>query len=129
MCESIKTYGIEEFADINLDCFPVAKLGWAVAECFPTAEYLEVKEYCDSTFRQLAYEVLCEWKDGEKYADYIDMAAFRDAPIRFYIMIPSDGETYGVKILLSAKSQEDIDYIVSIVEETHCPTEVKIISE
>lgn len=131
MSKSIKTYGIEELSCIDLDCFPVDNLGWAVAERFPTAEYLEVKAHCDGTSEDDADDpvtALGEWQEDENYADYIDMAAFLGAPIRFYILLDGDTESDCVKILLSAKSQADIDYIVSIVEETHCPAEVKIIS-
>lgn len=128
---STTTYGIEDIAKINLENFPNDNLGWAIAERFPTAEYREIKQHCSCWVSDLDEEtdVMCAWQEDENYADYIDMAAFNEAPIRFYILLDGDSEANDIKILLSAKTQEDIDYIVSIVEETHSPKEVKTISE
>lgn len=124
MVEHISKYNLKELSKIDLNCFPSDNLGWAVAERFPTEEYLKVKKSFETEAEPVT--ALCDWQADENYLDYINMAAYNCAG-SFTIVIDDDemmtcrddDEYYGVEIHLKATSQEDIDYIMSIVEETH----------
>lgn len=120
-------YNLDNLNQMNIDNVSNDNIGWAIAERFPTKEYLEIKKVCDQD--EDPVNSLGTWQENEDYRDYIDMKAYNGAPIVFKLKIDDDcegAELYTTnEIRLHAKSQEDIDYIRDIVEETTiCKVEI-----
>lgn len=120
-------YIIDNLSQMNIENVSNDNIGWAIAERFPTKEYLDIKKVCDRD--EDPVNSLGTWQENEDYRDYIDMIAYNVAPIVFNVKIDAgggDAELHTInEITLHAKSQEDIDYIRDIVEETTiCTVEI-----